>query len=229
MAWLDDHDYALTIDVNMGVWARKMSEAPSIAVVNPTFDPKFSPLSPENSFWLDVRAGSRTVAMMAGRLFITDDYLEVKRTMKLWYDPPRPCDRPIAMELPIGTPLIAGKVAHEGGLWVHPNYRKQGLSVILPHLTRALCLRQWNIDWITGATMRGIGESGMAVRAYGMRHVVPCYEGHFSVTQRPDRLFLAYMNRDELLAGLELDSVARLLPNGNHQMGHPILVLAQEG
>jgi hypothetical protein len=220
LTWFEDRNYTLTVDADMEGWARVMRTAPSIAVVNPTFDPEFSPLSPNNSFWLNVRAGSQTVATSAARLFVTEDYLELKRSVKLWYDPPRSSDARLVITVPSDTPAICGKVGHEGGLWVHPGHRNLGLSVILPHLTRALSLRQWNVDWQTGAAMRGIGESGLPKRAYGMPHVVACFEGFFVVTQRPDRLYLAYMSQKELLAGLDLDTVAGLLANGHRKMSH---------
>ncbi len=225
LAWLEDRNYSLTVDADLAGWARKMGDAPSIALVNPTFDPRWSPVTAENSFWLDIRLGSQTIALMAARLFVTDDYLEIKRSTRLWYDPPRPGDARLAITVPPDTPTIRGNVGHEGGLWVHPVHRKRGLSVILPHLIRALCFRQWNVDWQTGLTTRGVGESGIAQWAYGVPHVVPCYEGHFLLTQRPDRLFLAYMSREELISGLELDRVARLLPDRHGKVGDaPALV-----
>jgi hypothetical protein len=154
---------------------------------------------------------------MAARLFVTEDYLALKRSMRLWRDePPRGLGE-LTLTLPPETPTIAGQVGHEGGLWVHPEHRKRGLSVILPHLIRALCVRQWNIDWQTGVTRRGIGECGIAKWAYGVPHVEPCFEGYFPITQAQDRLFIAYMNRDELIFGLDTATVADLLPDAREQ------------
>lgn len=217
LAWLEDRNYSLTVDVDMAAWARKMGDAPSIALVNPTFDPRWSPVTPENSFWLDLRVGWQTVAMMASRFFVTDDYMGLKRSRKLWYDPPRPGDGELAVTPPPDLPLISGRVGHEGGLWVHPEHRKRGLSVILPHLNRALAFRQWNLDWQTGLALRGVGQSGIVTWAYGVPHVVPCYEGRSPLNDKHDRLFLAYMNRAELLAGLHLDTIAGLLADRHEQ------------
>lgn len=218
--WLDDRKYTLTVDVDMRRWAEQMSKAPSIAVVNPTFDGRVNRLSPGNSFWLDVRAGSSTVAIIASRLFVTDDYLELKRSLRLWHDTPPAGDGPLQLTLPADFPTIRGNVGHEGGLWVHPDHRKRGLSVILPHLTRALAFRQWDVDWQTGLTMRGVGESGIASWAYGFPHVVQCVEGWSPLTRAIDRLFITYMDRDELVSGLDLDTVAGLLPDRHQQAVH---------
>jgi len=220
LAWLDDRKYTLAIDVDMSGWARTMANAPSIAVVNPTFDPRCSRLSPHDSFWLDVRVGSRTIATSAARLFITDDYFELMRSTKLWYDPPRARDSRLTVTPPPGVPSIRGRVGHEGGLWIDPAHRKRGLSVILPHLNRALCLREWGIDWQTGMTMRDVGQSGIASWAYGFPHVVPCFEGRSPLIERDERLFVTYMSRDELVLGLELETVAGLLPDRHDQSVH---------
>jgi GNAT superfamily N-acetyltransferase len=228
LEWLEDHKYSLTVDVDMKRWAKAMASAPAIAGVNTTFDPRCCRLTPDNSFWLDIRAGSHSIAMMAMRLFITDDYLELKRSMRLWYDQPEPGDAPLRLTVATDLPIIRGNVGHEGGLWVHPEHRKRGLSAILPHLIRALAVRQWNLDWQTGLAMRDIGASGIVRRTYGMPHVVPCYEGFFRVVARQERLYLAYMSREELVAGLDLDRAAALLPDRHAQPNHPV-ALVKEG
>lgn len=88
--WLEQRGYSLKIDTDMGAWARVMTAAVSAAVVNPTFDPSFNRLSPHNSFWLDAKAGSHTIATCAARHFVTEDYLSLMRSTRLWFDPPRP-------------------------------------------------------------------------------------------------------------------------------------------
>jgi GNAT superfamily N-acetyltransferase len=215
--WLESRRYSLTVDVDMARWARAMRESPSTLMVNPTYDPACNSLSPENSFWIDIRAGSHSVAIMAARLFQTDDYEELKRSGRLWYDAPSATDYPLDLAFPPQMPLISGRVGHEGGLWVHPDHRKRGLSVMVPHLLRALCFRAWSIDWQTGSTTRGIGECGIAKWAYGMQHLEPCFDGYFPVTRRPQRLFVVYTSQEELIAGLDEDVVAGLLPDRHQQ------------
>jgi hypothetical protein len=226
--WLRERRYATTIDVDMARWADAMGNAPSIALVNPTFDPRWNRLSPDNSFWIDIRLGSHTIAMIAQRLFVIDDYLELKRSLRLWYRVPPADRRPLRLTVPADLPVISGNVGHEGGMWIHPDHRKRGLSTILPHLARALAFRQWQLDWQTGLALKGVGASGLVSRAYGMPHVVPCFEGIWPVSGRPDRLYLAYMNRGELLAGLDLQRIAPLLPDRHAQPGHAI-ALVKEG
>lgn len=227
LAWLDDRNYTLAIDSDLAGWAAMMRGVPG-AFVNPAFDPAQSRLSPQDSFWLDIRAGSETIATSTARLFVTDDYLGLKRSLRLWYEQPPAHWPALAVSVSPDVPFIRGRVGHEGGLWVHPAHRKKGLSTILPHLNRALCLREWNIGWQTGITMRGIGESGLAERAYGFPHVVRCFEGFLPVTGRSERLYMTYMDRAELMAGIEIDAVARLLPDRHEQPAHAVR-LTQHG
>lgn len=221
LAWLEDRGYALAIDTDMSNWTAVTAATSADAFINPTFDPRYGNLSPANSFWLDICAGSRTIATSAARLFATDDFLALMRSQRLWQDRPPPELGTLAVTAPPGMPLIAGRIGHEGGLWVHPEHRKRGLSVILPHLNRALCQREWDIDWQTGLTRQAIGQSGIATWAYGFPHVEPCFEGYFPPTRSRERLYLVYLDREELIAGLDCDTVARLLPDRHEQARHP--------
>jgi hypothetical protein len=217
LAWLEHRRYTLTVDVDMARWARTMAEAVTEQSVNPSFNPRFSRLSPNNSFWLDIRAGSQTIATSAARHFTTGDLLQLVRSMKLWRETPRPEDGDLTVASPPHMPLICGSVGHEGGLWVHPRHRKLGLSAILPRLTRALCLRQWGTDWLTGVARRGIGECGIAKWSYGYPHVELCFDGYFPPTRGRERLYLCYMNRDELVAGLDPQTLPRFQPHGDQE------------
>ncbi len=221
LSWLQEGNYALSVDVDMARWAEVTRTTARASFINPAFDPRHSRLSPANSFWLEVRVGSSTIATSAARLLVTNDYWELQRSMRLWYENP-PHHAPLAMLSP-NMPAISGRIGHEGGLWVDPRFRKRGLSVILPHLNRALCFRQWSVEWQTGITLRGIGESGLAERAYGFPHVVPCFEGYLPVTGKPERLYLTYMTDKELITGLRCEAVARLLPDHHGQPIHAAL------
>jgi len=218
LAWLEDHHYTLTVDVDMARWARTMAEAVTEPSINPTFNPRFNDLSPANSFWLDIRAGSQTIATSAARHFITDDLLGLMRSMRLWRDPAPIEDGELIVVPPPHMPLISGSVGHEGGLWVHPSHRKRGLSAILPRLTRAFSLRQWNPNWLTGVARRGIGECGIVKWSYGYPHVEPCFEGYFPPTRNYERLYVAYMNRDELIAGLFPNTLPWFQPDGDQKI-----------
>jgi hypothetical protein len=228
LAWLDARNYSLTIDVDMARWADITAATSPEAFVNPAFDPRRSRLSPATSFWLDLRMGSRTIATSTARLILTEDFCALLRTTQLWLaaPPEGQCRLPITVSP--RAPAIGGRVGHEGGLWVHPQHRKRGLSVILPRLNTALSAREWNIDWQTGIARRWIGESGMANWAYGFPHVERCFDGYFPLTGSEERLYLCYLDRSELAAALDLDVVAGLLAD-RHQQPRHAPAIAQEG
>jgi GNAT superfamily N-acetyltransferase len=227
LAWFDDRNYTLAIDADLAGWAATMRGIPG-SFVNPAFDPAQSRLTAKDSFWLDVRAGSETVATCAARLFLTDDVLDLLRSLRLWFaEPPVDYGR-LAIAMPPGAPVIHGRVGHEGGLWVHPQHRKRGLSAVLPHLTRAICAHEWQIDWQTGIARQGIGECGIATWAYGMPHVERCFDGYFPPTRSRERFYLVYMDREELLGGLEPETVAALLAD-RHQQARHTRALVMEG
>ncbi|HUC68349.1 MAG TPA: hypothetical protein VMA53_23230 [Stellaceae bacterium] len=227
LAWLDDRNYTLAIDSDLAGWAATMRGIPG-SFVNPAFDPAQSRLSPQDSFWLDVRAGSETIATCAARLLLTDDILDLLRSLRLWFAEPRVDYGRLAITLPREAPVIHGRVGHEGGLWVHPQHRRRGLSAVLPHLTRAICTREWEIDWQTGIARQGIGECGIATWAYGMPHVERCFDGYFPPTRSRERFYLVYMDRAELLGGLEPETVAALLAD-RHQQPRHARALVMEG
>ena len=134
LAWLDERQYTLAVDADMAGWVTIMRTT-GAEIVNPSFDPDLSLLTAQNSFWLDIRAGSETIAVSAARLLVTDDMTELMRSMQLWYTAPT---QKFEISLASPIPVIGGRVGYEGGLWVHPRHRGRGLSVILPHLNRAL-------------------------------------------------------------------------------------------
>jgi hypothetical protein len=219
LAWLDERRYTLTVDADLGGWVTIMRTTVGAEVINPSFDPDHSLLTAQNSFWLDIRAGSETIAVSAARLLVTDDMTELMRSMRLWYTAPT---QKFEIFLTSPIPLICGRVGYEGGLWVHPRHRGHGLSVILPHLNRALCHRQWSVEWQTGLVHRSLAESDLTRRAYGFPRIVQCSAGYFPVTRKVDPLYLVYLSEAELLRGLDVDTVTRLPAYGNGQVRDPV-------
>ena len=88
LSWLEERHYTLVVDPEMAGWVEVMRSTATARFVNPAFDPAHSRLSPTNSFWIDIRSGSSTIATSAARLLVTDDYMEMKRSLRLWYETP---------------------------------------------------------------------------------------------------------------------------------------------
>ncbi|MCH2393135.1 hypothetical protein [Oceanibaculum sp.] len=190
----------LTVETDMAGWADVMRSAPKMSAVNPTFDPDKSYLHPGNSFWIRLRHDDETVACIANRLFVTEDYIGLKRSLRLWYDlKPVLIREPMALMLPEDVPHISGRIGHHGGLWVHPDWRGNGLAGTLPRLTRALSMRHFDVDWHCGIALKPIADRGLPLKAYGYPHMDLCLEGFFPVTGKYEQIYMGWITRPEIL------------------------------
>jgi hypothetical protein len=168
---------------------------------NPTFDPDTNDLK-DAGFWLRiVDENGDTVASHAQRIFITADFHELLESGRIWYSEGlvlEPGQAPLQVQR--SSLLISGIVAHAGGLWVHPVYRKKGLSMFLPFLSRSLCLRNYNTDFYTALVLSSMAGSRIPKADYGYPHVEWCMRGWFPPTRRNEEdVHLCYMTRGETL------------------------------
>jgi hypothetical protein len=200
-------------------WVETIQSAPKRGVINPTFDPEHSDLSPANSFWirLSEARGGRTIACIANRLFETSNYTDLLRNQRLWYS--RGPRRVVDLVVPSDMPVIAGRVGHHGGLWIHPDWRKHGLSGYLTKLARCASLRQFDVDWHCGSVFGVIAEKGLPtapLTGYGYPHMVLAIDGWFPITNRDEQVYLPWISRVEMIdqLGRELE---RLVANRDQQ------------
>ncbi|HUA52751.1 MAG TPA: hypothetical protein VMB81_11335 [Candidatus Sulfotelmatobacter sp.] len=194
-----------TFSTAMADWASMMRNAPRIMLVNPTFDPAHNDLTPDNAFWIKLSqiADGRSVACIANRLFVTDDYVDLLRTQRVWYS--RGPRRMVDLVVPADMPRIAGRVGHHAGLWVRPDWRKHGLSGYMTRLARCASLRRFDVDWHCGLVFAAIAEKGLPtemVAGYGYPRMVLAIDGWQPLTDEPDRLYLPWISRAEMLAHL---------------------------
>jgi hypothetical protein len=190
----------VTISSDMAAWVRMMKAMPKTRVVNPTFDPDCSQLDASNSFWVRITdMADNPVACIANRLFVSDDYVGLIRSWRLWYDRGPTQVRPLNIVLSDEVPFIEGRVGHHGGLWVHPGHRKRGLSYVLPRLTRALSLSTWDVAWHAGMVFGDLGDSGLPKWGYGYTDMALCIDGYFPVTDRDERVYMTYIDRPAML------------------------------
>jgi len=66
--------------------------------------------------------------------------------------------------------LISGVVMSSGAAWVRPDYRRRGLSQLLPRIAKAYAVSRWPIDWTFGFVTRVLVEKGVASSSYGTGH-----------------------------------------------------------
>ena len=165
-------------------------------LVYPTFDPRHSVLD-RAAFWLRLvdRTG-RTVATSAARLFVAEDFYDLVRTETLWFDRgPRPVG--LAPVVDCVIPPFGGRICHQGGTWVHPDFRGHGLAGLLTGLSRALMLRNEAIDFDTGVVSEASHRSRLAELSYGYPRVALCVASYDRFAGYPEPVYLCHMTRAE--------------------------------
>lgn len=190
---------AVTLDEDIGAWAAHMRGAPGITAVNPTFDPQESRVDPANSLWIKATDGrGAIIGCTAVRLFETADFRELALSQALWFDRGRRALSPITLTMPDGLG-ISGRVAHEGGMWVHPEHRRNGLARFLCPLVRAVAMQEWHIDWYTGISVDALITSSFFAKGYHYSLICPFIEGFCPPLGRDQTMWLTYMSRAESL------------------------------
>jgi hypothetical protein len=110
------------------------------------FDPNLSvDLSRENAFWIaaETREGE-VVATVCGRIFDWR-HTTMADEIRLMYFGGRDVGQTCIVTAPLAK-QVTGLVYYAGGVWVAPEYRKSGLSSLLPHVARAYAAGRWPLD-----------------------------------------------------------------------------------
>jgi hypothetical protein len=189
---------AVQMETDFREFVKLRSGASPETPVNPTYDPSRVVISMRNAFWLRaVDSGGETVAMIAHRVFDTRDLFADMCALRLWHDRPSPADRCVFRAIDLEPARgIAGRVAHSGGLWIRPDWRKRNLSGYLDHLGRALMIRNFWFDHMTGLIPEKLAATGIGIRQYGFPGIVGWIEFDF-FNFRPIRLAYCQMTRAE--------------------------------
>jgi hypothetical protein len=158
----DDLLYINQQQVKQGSWFRLVS----------MFDPNYTDLNPENSYWLsgENERGEIVLTWAARMYYWPSSTLEDNIGMFLCdkRDRPHPCQlTPDAARV---MRCIRGVVFWGGSLWIHPDHRHQRLSPLVGRLGRAFAVSRWPVDWIMCLVMPIIVEKGIAA-GYGYRHM----------------------------------------------------------
>jgi len=141
----------------------------------PVFNAEVSGFNEDNGFCLLGRsAEGQVVAAQAARLYNLGDatFREETESLRLLYSDPERLKQPgetctVAAK---SMDRFRGRVVFSGAVWYHPDYRRQGLTSILPRLTKAYALTKWYTDSIVSFMAEDVVKGGTAERA-GYAHV----------------------------------------------------------
>jgi hypothetical protein len=210
----------VTFSPDLTGWVAVMAQAPRIHLIIPTFNPEHNDLTADDAFWVKLsqaRDGA-PIACIANRLYVTEDFLDLMRTQRLWFNRGGP-RQPVELCAPADMPLISGRVGHHGGLWIHPDWRKHGLSGYLTRLVRCASLRRFEVDWHCGFVHGTLADKGIATTAvsgYGYPRMVLAMNGWNPITDRVDRFYLPWISRAEILVQLA-EETRRLIDHRNQE------------
>lgn len=191
-----------TIDELADFNRRHLKDSPLM----PVFNPRMTGLAGRPSFAILGRdQGGRIVATQAARLYEWPDtcLTEEAQNLKMFYgDEAPPAGTACQVTAPAGR-QISGRVIYSGAGWYEPEYRKRELSYILPRLSRALALTQWNSDFTISFVEWVIVKKGVAGR-YGYTRLEADVTAQRLFEEDEDiNSALAWMPRRELIEDLE--------------------------
>jgi hypothetical protein len=169
------------------------------AVINPSFDPDEHDL--EDAFWLRVSdEDGTTVACHAERIYSTSDFVtDYLISGKLWWQ--RSAANPAENwreEIKAPPVKLSGTVAYAGSMLISKPHRGRGLSLLLPYLSRALCIRNYGTDFHTGIVRESLAGSAVPTGNYGFPRTTPIFKGTLPGLQGPmEQVHLCWMNQQE--------------------------------
>ena len=158
------HDFDALLDLNLeecrrGNWYR----------LPPMFDRRYVDVGMHNAFWLSGEdVNGDVVVTQAARVYDWRGTSLAEQARELFYEG-QDHDLPCHVTVP-GAEHVRGMVCYSGSTWFHPNYRRLGMSRMLPRISRTLAAATWGTDWTMSLVQRHLVDIGLA-RAYGYKSV----------------------------------------------------------
>lgn len=172
----------------------------------PAFDIAYGGINPGNGFWIiGTDADGQIVTTQAARYFdLGDESLaDYLSSLRLFYPDPERQKHPgesCAVTAPSAA-RISGRIVFSGSGWVHPEYRRRHMMLILPRISRALALTKWDTSHTISLVNMKLVQNGVAA-AYGYRNIEPGIEWlNSSVSARYEGA-LVWMGREEQLSDM---------------------------
>jgi hypothetical protein len=209
----------------LGVWLRVSADFHRLIALNrqnrdswpllsPIFNPKFNDLTGGKAFLIEgVDRLGDTVITSAGRLYdhgnrsLADDL----RSLRVFCDDPAPhvaAGERVEVDAPSAEHFY-GHIMFSGAVWVRPDYRRHGVTKIVPRLTRSYALTRWNTPVFWAYIDHDLDEIGVT-RAYGSWHVEDGIMTHMPSWRGDHRILFLSMGQTSLIRDIA-GSVTRAL------------------
>lgn len=135
----------------------------------PIFDAEACGFNDDNGFCLlAYNSSGQCVAAQAARLYdlTGTTFKDEVESLRLFYpDPVRQRHDGERIEVTASSAsVISGPTVFSGAVWYHPSMRKQGLTSILPRLTKALSQTRWDTDVTLSFMAEEVVKQGSAPR-----------------------------------------------------------------
>jgi GNAT superfamily N-acetyltransferase len=194
--------------------------AESWSPLSPIFNPAHCALDPHTAFWIEgVDEFGDTVATSAGRLYdhgtrsVADDL----RSLRVFYDDPSPhlAEGECIEVTAASAEHICGRVMFSGAMWVRPDYRRHGLTRIIPRLTRSYAFAVWNAPLFWGGIEPDLHAVGVT-RAYGSWHVEDGFTVHMPSWRR--KLHFLFLSMGQATLVRDVAAALRQLATSNSRL-----------
>jgi hypothetical protein len=181
------------------------SNTASWALFPPMLDARLSAIPEDMSYGLLGRNDrGEVICAQGGRIYDigSRSFADIVADQSFFYGPeiPPAPGSPVAEVTAPSAPLITGKFAYSGALWVHPDYRGRHLAGLLPRVSRCYALAKWNTQHTVGM----VSENNVAPRllaSYGYKKIEPRFT-ITDLTPQPMSWSILWMDRDELIDDL---------------------------
>jgi hypothetical protein len=132
------------------------------------FNPDYSDLSPENSYWISGEdEHGEIVLTQAGRVYHWPD-TNLEQEARLMFYGGRDQGQRCEVTAPAAK-SIAGVVFFGGSGWVRPDFRGKRLMHLVPRVGRAYAVARWPVDWGISFVTPILIDKGVAA-GYGYKH-----------------------------------------------------------
>lgn len=146
-------DFAAVMEVN----ARACREGLDWYPMTPTFDPDFSGLTPENSFWVCEEVDGDVIGVDCARRFEWPSSTLREEALSLFYGSGN-AGRTVEVTA-AAADLITGNVLYVGGAWVHPAHRGRSVHAQMSMEVRRHATDLWpDLDWVICLVKQSLAE-----------------------------------------------------------------------